>query len=166
MELWQLAVQEVDRLKQSISDGKMLESQRLQLQVQFCLLLRPHLLLNRWRLIIVSPLDGAIATEIRIIHLFSGIITYVSCLVIYVCIRAFNFIFICLILGSACSGPTECKAASRGQSDTKTGKRTWINLTHYHNMCDSLSHISQHVWLSVTHIVIIFNYVQQHICFL
>lgn len=47
MELWQLAVQEVDRLKQSISDGKMLESQRLQLQVQFCLLLRPHQLLNR-----------------------------------------------------------------------------------------------------------------------
>lgn len=41
MELWQLAVQEVDRLKQSISDGKMLESQRLQLQVQFYVLLRP-----------------------------------------------------------------------------------------------------------------------------
>lgn len=33
MELWQLAVQELDRLKQNISDGKVLEADRQQLQV-------------------------------------------------------------------------------------------------------------------------------------
>lgn len=33
MELWQLAVQELDRLKQNISDGKVLEADRQPLQV-------------------------------------------------------------------------------------------------------------------------------------
>lgn len=33
MELWQLAVQELDRLKQNISEGKVLETDRQKLQV-------------------------------------------------------------------------------------------------------------------------------------
>lgn len=67
MELWQLAVQELDRLKKNISDGKVLETDRQQLQVV------DFFLINCLKQTISSPLDGAIAKQIRIIKfLFSA----------------------------------------------------------------------------------------------
>lgn len=67
VELWQLAVQELDRLKQNISDGKVPEADRQQLQVV------NSFQLNRLERTISSPLDGAIATQMTIIpFLFSA----------------------------------------------------------------------------------------------
>lgn len=63
MELWQLAVQELDRLKKNISDGKVLETDRQQLQV-----VNYFFLVNCLKQTISSPLDGAITKQIRIIQ--------------------------------------------------------------------------------------------------
>lgn len=75
IELWQLAVQELNRLKQNISDGKVLEADRQQLQVGYCM---PSVKKQT----ILSPLDGAIATQMTIIQcLFSALMHTVHCLV-------------------------------------------------------------------------------------
>lgn len=76
---------------------------------------------------ILSPLDGAIATQ-----MWTNV--YFFCINAF-CSQSFFFVrnvfiwwHIYIIEGSVCSVPTGCKATSSGQSETGNGKRNLINV--------------------------------------